>query len=151
MADTSYLKREVEQYVREQLATEFGVPFRPKVLTLDTGGTHEFDAVSADGVVVAAIKAASGLTSGGKNPSGKIKTAIAELYYLSLVSAPVRLLILTNPEFHALLSRDVVGRLAPGLALKLVPLPTEMAKRVRQIQDEASREVSGPGRGTRAL
>ncbi|MGH9782611.1 MAG: hypothetical protein ACRD88_00355 [Terriglobia bacterium] len=146
MADTTFLKGDVERYVRDQLGVEFGIPFRPRVLRLETGGTHEFDAVSEGGRVVAAIKAASGLTSGRKNPSGKIKTAIAELYFLSLVEAPVRLLVLTNPEFHTIFSREIQGRLAKGLAIKLLPLPVEMEKRVREVQDMASKEVSGPSR-----
>lgn len=60
MADTVYLKRGVEQYVRGTLCEEYGVKFSSKILTLVTGGTHEFDAVSEDGTVVAAIKAAGG-------------------------------------------------------------------------------------------
>ena len=88
MADTSYLKMVVEDYVRETLAKKFGSRFRSRVLTLQTGGHHEFDAVSEDGQIVAAIKSASGKTSGGKNPSGKVQGVEAELYYLTLVSAP---------------------------------------------------------------
>ena len=148
MADTTFLKGEVERYVRDQLAAEYGIPFQSRVLKLVTGGTHEFDAVSEDGRVVVAIKAASGLTSGGKNPVGKIMTAIAELYFLTLVSAEQRFLVLTNAEFHAILSRKMEGRLAQGLALKLVSLPPEIAESVGQIQDKASKEVSGPSRKT---
>ncbi len=58
MADTSYLKMVVEDYVRETLAKEFAIDFRSRVLTLQTGGHHEFDAVSEDGQIVAAIKSA---------------------------------------------------------------------------------------------
>ena len=39
MADTVYLKRGVEQYVRGTLCEEYGVKFSSKILTLVTGGT----------------------------------------------------------------------------------------------------------------
>ena len=88
MADTTFLKNEVEEYVRAQLKLEYATTFTSRMLQLVPGGMHEFDAVSADGRIVAGIKASSGLTSTGKNPSGKINSAVAELYYLSLVDAP---------------------------------------------------------------
>jgi hypothetical protein len=144
LADTTFLKGAVERYVREQLAIEYGAAFSAEVLPLVTGGMHEFDAVSADLRVVASIKSASGKTSGGKFPAGKVNSAIAELYFLSLVSAHVRLLVLTTPEFHEILCDRLEGRLAKGLELKLIELPSEMQGRVRQIQVRASDEVSGP-------
>jgi len=116
------------------------------VLPLVTGGKHEFDAVSADLRVVASIKSASGLTSGGNLPSGKINSCIAELYFLSLVSAPIRFLVLTNPEFHRIFAQKMKGRVAEGLRIKLVELTPEMAEAVRQVQAKASKEVSGPTR-----
>lgn len=142
MADTTYLKRVVERTVRDALAKEFGTRFQPRVLALTTGGTHEFDAVSEDGRIVASIKAASGKTARGKNPSGKIKDSIAELYFLSLADAPIRMLVLTSPEFHAIMSRVLAGRLADGLSVKLVPLPQDVQERAEGIYRAASEEVS---------
>lgn len=142
MANTNYLKRTVEDYVRVQLEREFGVPFRAAVLQLTTGGTHEFDAVSQDGRVVAGIKAASGKTSGGRIPVGKIKSAIAELYFLSLVPAARRILVLTNPEFYQILSTRLQGRLAEGLELKLLELPSDIQAQVDRVRRDASLEVS---------
>ena len=144
MADTTYLKKPVESYVRDRLAAEFGIAFSSQFLTLASGGKHEFDAVSVDHRVVASIKSSSGKTSGGKLPSGKLKNAVAEIYFLSLVVAPLRLLVLTNPEFHLLLAKHLQGRLAEGITLKLVELPSAMQKRVREIQRRASEEVAGP-------
>jgi len=142
MADTTLLKYVVEPYVRGILQREYGCPFHCRRLTLSTGGSHEFDAVSEDGQVVASIKAASGRTAGGKNPSGKIKDAEAELYYLTLAPGRERLLVLTDPEFHDIMVRRLSGRLASGLALRLIPLPLEMMQQVRKIQEKASAEVS---------
>jgi hypothetical protein len=79
MANTSLLRREVEDYVRDVLAKRHDQHFKPRRLRLRSGGAHEFDAVSADGQIIVSIKSASGLTAGGKDPSGKIKDGIAEL------------------------------------------------------------------------
>lgn len=144
MADTSYLKNAVEPYVREDLQKGYGVPFRPQVLRLRSGGTHEFDAVSQDLRIVCSIKTAGGKTSSGKNPSGKVKDCEAELYYLTLMDSPIRLLALTSAAFYELLIRRLDGRLYPGLLLKLVPLPPDMQGRVEEVQRKASAEVSPP-------
>ena len=142
MANTMVMRRKVEDYVRLRLCAEFGQPFEARFLTLTTGGRHEFDAVSADGSVVASIKASSGLTAGGRMPAGKVKDSLAELYYLSLLDAPVRMLVLTTPTFHKLFSKVVSGALPNTLHLRLVPLPEALQREVDVAVEIASREVS---------
>ena len=142
MADTNYLKYVVENFVRQKLSEEYKKNFEPKVLKLITGGTHEFDAVSEDGHIVGSIKTAGGKTATGKFPVGKVNTSLAELYYLSLVEAPERMLILTSTEFYEILKRYLTGRLAPGLTLKLITLPEEIQRQVNKIRKKASIEVS---------
>lgn len=142
MANTSYLRRDVEAYVRQKLAEEFRVNFEAREIPLSTGGTHEFDAVSEDHRIVAAIKASGGRTASGRIPSGKIKSAEAELYYLSLAPAEKRLLVFTSPEFYKIMAKRLEGRLAPDIELKLVRLPAEIEEEVRRIQAAASMEVS---------
>ena len=90
MANTRMLTTAVEEYVRTALHAEHRVPFTEQRLALVGGGLHEFDAVSTDGRIIAPIKSASGCTAGGRVPSGKIKDCVAELYFLSMVSAPRR-------------------------------------------------------------
>jgi hypothetical protein len=141
MANTNLLGREVEQEVRESLTHEFGVRFGPKRLPLLSGGQFHFDAVSPDEQIVAAIKSSRGTTRGGKPPTGAIKAAIADLYYLTLVRADRRLLILTDPGFHERLSRDLRQRIAPGLELKHVALSPELNERVQAALDFASNEM----------
>ena len=150
MADTTYLRRVVETYVRDQLSREFQQTFSARFLPLQPGGRHEFDAVSEDRGVVASIKAASGLTAGGRNPSGKIKDCIAELYYLSLVEAPIRRLVLTTPAFFAIFAKSTAGAVARGIEVVCVPLPAEMQLEVDKIVLAASKEVS-PGRANAAV
>src|SRR5688500_6302516 len=109
------MKTLVEPFVRRQLEAEYGQRFTQQFLALPSGGRHEFDAVSEDGEIVCSIKSNSGLTSGGKRPGGKILSCYAELYFLLQVQTPTRLLVLTNPEFHAIFERDSRDKLAPGI------------------------------------
>jgi hypothetical protein len=150
VADTSYLRREVEKYVRHQLQAEFGQRFTAQYLPLVSGGQHEFDAVSEDRAVVVSVKAASGLTAGRRIPSGKIKDSLAELYYLSLVTAPTRQLVLTTPSFFDIFTRYTGGAIAPGLEVRCMPLPHDIQLEVDAVVAAASREVS-PGRATAAI
>lgn len=143
MANTAFLRYTVEPWVRQRLAETYGQSFSPRVLRLNPGGTHEFDAVSADESVVAGIKSNSGLTSGGNHPTGKVATCLNEVYYLTQVSAPTRLLVLTNPQFHAIFTRVTTGAIADGVEVVLVPLPAEMQQEVDRVTKRASREM-GP-------
>jgi hypothetical protein len=64
MANTNEIKVKIEPYVQRCLAAKFGVAFRKRMLPLaGCAGVHEFDAVSEDGKIVAAIKSSSGATS----------------------------------------------------------------------------------------
>jgi hypothetical protein len=141
MANTALLRYKVEPYIRAKLEGEFGQPFDSKRLRLPGGATHEFDAVSRDGTVVVSIKTSSGLTSGGKRPGGKISNCTADLYYLSLLSCPVRRLVLTNPDFYGIFTRVMHGAIAEGIDVVLVPLPPELQAEVDGVIAEASNEI----------
>lgn len=143
MANTSYLRYTVEPWVREQLAEKYGQPFSSQDLTLSPGGRHEFDAVSADQQIVASIKTNSGLTSGGNHPTGKVSTCLNEVYFLTLVAASTRILILTNPEFHEIFTRTTAGQIAPGIEVLLLPLHAEMQQDVDRVVRRASDEMRG--------
>lgn len=142
MADTSYLKNEVERFVRGELERRFSQSFTSRRLKLVTDGNHEFDAVSEDGKIVVSIKASSGLTSGGHLPSGKFNDNIAELYFLSLVEAEQRILVVTSPSFHQLLIRKLRDRVAPGLSIECISLPDEIQSDVDAVVLKASREMN---------
>ncbi len=143
MANTNYLKKVAEREVRIKLEDAFRVPFTSERLVLSTGGDHEFDAVSQDKQVVCSIKTHSGITSGGKNPAAKVQSAVAELYYLSLVDAPTRVLVLTDPQFYSIMKSQIEDkrRLAPGIRLQLMVLPAHIQVQIRSVQDQASREM----------
>lgn len=141
MASTSALQEAIE-WVRGELAREVGVSFSKDLVGLTTGGSRRFNAVAADRSVVATVMNSSGATSGGKKPVGKIRGAIAELYYLSLIDAPQRQLIVTNAEFHDYLLHELDGALAPGILVRHVALPPELAERVAGVTADASQEMT---------
>lgn len=142
MANTQYYKTHVEPYVRAELERRHRVKFASKVLTLTTGGSHEFDAVAEDGSIVASIKSLSAKTGGGNRPDAKYKNCLAELYFLSLVTASRRILVLTTPEWHTMFVRYIDGRLAHGLEIELVKLSSDLQLEVEKIKTLASEEVS---------
>ncbi|MBI3743936.1 MAG: hypothetical protein HY261_06605 [Chloroflexi bacterium] len=142
MADTRKLKDEVEEHIRKVLQSEFGMPFRSAKLPLVSGGIHEFDAVSLDDHIICSIKSSSGKTSGGNHPAGKVNDSIAELYFLSLVQGEQRILIVTDPGFHRILMGSLKGKIAPGVAVRLIPLPAQLQEDVQRIQMAASAEVT---------
>jgi hypothetical protein len=146
MANTRVLKEVVEPFVQLHLAKEFGSPFDARSVPLKSGGTHEFAAVSADGHVVACVRNSSGKTSGGKNPSGKIRSTEAALYYLTLVEARTRILLLTDREFYGIVTATLTqqGRVASGIEIRLLELPENIRRQIDDMRKIASREVS-PG------
>ena len=141
MADTSYLRYQVEPWIRAQLKVRYNLSFASSILELKTGGQREFDAVSEDQSVVASIKAHSGATSGNKNPSAKVSSALLEVYFLMLVPANERILILTNPEFFEIFERNTKGRIVGDVRVECIPLPTDMQARVAEVTKRACDEI----------
>jgi len=82
MANTSDLSS-VFDWVRSEMGTLHHTSFEKRAVRLRPGVQRTFNAVSTSGSVVATIMNASGTTSGGKKPTGKVRGAIAELYYLT--------------------------------------------------------------------
>lgn len=148
MADTTVQRTAVEEHVRARLTEQYGQSFTSRKLVLRPGGIREFNAVSDDGRIVASIKAASGRTAGGKSPSGKIKSALADLYYLTLVDAAERLLVLTSPEFYDIFTSKIAGALGDGLRVECIPLPPDLQEAVDAVVRVASDEVSPTRRPT---
>ena len=118
------------------------MPFEKRKVELETGGWRTFNAVGADASVVATVMNSSGAPSGGKKPVGKIRGAIAELYFLSLVAAPHRMLVTTNRSFMTFLEHELDGALAAGLELVYVALPPELAAAVARVNEIASQEMN---------
>ena len=140
MANTSALQQAIE-WVRRDLGEQYQTVFTKSSVRLQTGGRHTFNAVAADGSLVATVTNHSGVTSGGKRPVGKIKSAIADLYWLSLVDAPQRSLVVTNRDFLIILEFELKGALTEGLSLVHVELPADLAAAVASVSKAASDEM----------
>ena len=147
MANTkAYLR--AEEWIRaDGLPAKFQQSFAKRRLEVGTRtdgfpAYHEFDAVSSDAGIVASVKASSGFTAGRKPPDGKIKGAYAELYFLSLVTAPQRFLVLTDPEFHKIFLDTSDGKRPFGVQLLQITLPEEIQHELAEARAIASREVS---------
>ena len=141
MANTNYLK-EIQSWVRDNwLPKQFpGYQFDKRFLELTTGGKHEFDAVSKDISIVASIKTHSWTTSGGKRPAGKIAQLYQELYFLSLVEVKKKYLILTNEDTYNNFQHESYGKMASGIETVFCQLPSDMRRKVLDIQKGASKE-----------
>ena len=151
MATTRELRDIVEPVVVEWLEKQFGTIFvRDRALQIGTkhDGTaarHRFDAVSLDAsgspAIVAEVTTHSGKTSGGKGPNGKVDGTYRDLYPLSLVTAPVRIMVLTDPAFSQYLTERSDGKVAPGISMVFCGLPADVQQRVSSVQGRSSREM----------
>ena len=147
MAKTTELKK-VERFVRGKLSEYFSKhTFKEMKLTVGkkrdgTNAQYKFDAVSDDHTIVANIKTTSWKTSGGNPPAGKEKGLYADLYFLSLVNADVKLLILTHEETYNEFRSASNGKVAKGVKIMFCPLPPELQALVYKVRSESSREMS---------
>jgi hypothetical protein len=142
LANTNLIKSKIHPYVRIWLKEQYGVAFGQRTLPLrGCEGIHRFDAVSSDGRIVAEIKTASGRTSGGKHPSGKRASAFEQLYFLSLITADTKLLILTDEEFFEIMKQKTAGIVPADIQLLHCTLPADLAEIVLSVTSKASREI----------
>ena len=109
MADTSFIKSEVEQYVRDRLSERFeGVKFEkhPVPVKLSSGCHHKFDAVSKGGGIVAAILSNRSKTRTGKENTGAVRKALLDVALLNLVEGDViKLMVFTDAGLRDLISK----------------------------------------------
>ena len=73
---------------------------------------------------------------------GKIQGAYAELYFLSLVEAERKYLVLTDPEFFENLKRDAQGKLPANIDLLHCELPEDLKREVSEIRIKSRRELT---------
>ena len=83
-------------------------------------------------------------------PNGKVNDCLAELYYLTLVDAPIRRLVLTTPAFFDIFTRRTVGAVSVDIEVVCVPLPPGIQAKVDSVVLAASREVT-PGAARAAI
>lgn len=145
MANTQELKK-IKDYAINKLSDELGQRLVNKQVRigLSTNGSSrlkEFDGVSEDREIIITVASNSGYTSGGRKPTGKIRSVYASCYFLNLTRASKKVIVLTDPEFYEIFRKDSDG-LLNGIELKYINLPAELKEIAKKVKDDASREMS---------
>jgi hypothetical protein len=113
VADTR-VQLEVEDWVRrEWMPHKFGQQFSRERVRLSSGGVCDFDAVSADGRIVAAISTSGAVTAGGKHAVGKVLKIRSDMYFLLLAEADRRIVVLTEKDMHERCMKEAAGGRSP--------------------------------------
>lgn len=98
MADTR-VQLEVEDWVRlHWMSQEFGQPFHRERIRLTWGAFFDFDCVSQDRKIVAAISTSGSKTGAGKKAAAKLQKIRSDILYLLHAKAQRRIVILTEPD-----------------------------------------------------
>lgn len=141
MANTKLLKS-VEPLVRQWAAVEYQRTIEDGELALEliSGGRHKFDVVSVDRTLVGGVKANRARVD-GRCGTGVIKSLFTELYFLTLVEAEIKLLVLTDPALYRYFLSQARGRIAPGIDVIEFALPEEMMALLAPVHDSSSSEI----------
>ncbi|MGE3507251.1 MAG: hypothetical protein AB7N65_00015 [Vicinamibacterales bacterium] len=147
MADTSVQGKVERWIVQHELSRVFeGRGFSKRRVALTWGGAFEFDAVSADGDIVACVSTSCCRTASGRSAIGKFHKLKADaLYLLHTTIAKRRVMVFTDGGMLAHFERERSrGRFpsANEIELLLVSLPDELASELREATRSASFEVS---------
>jgi len=113
--------------------------FRPVLLpradALSSGGVFDFDAVSTDKTIIASISTSGARTASGKHAVGKLMKLRSDMLFLLLSSASRKLLILCEPDMHALCQRELDGGRVPK-EIEFFRAPCQMNSRSGLPQQE---------------
>jgi hypothetical protein len=146
MADTR-VQLEVEDWVRRDwMSQRFGQQFARERVRLSPGGVCDFDAVSADRKIVAAISTSGAITASGKHAVGKMLKIRSDMYFLLLAGADRRIVVLTEKDMHERCMKEAQGgRVPSSIEFVRAEIPVELETRLRASRRTASDEVL-PGR-----
>lgn len=150
MADTSRIKTEIEPFVREWLSKRCGgLLLSERSVSLPSGGTYSFDAVSNDGLFVAAILCNRPKTRTGRENTGGVRKALAEIEHLKQLSKEVKkMMVFTDLEFCDLIQRRAKRFGTAGIEMLVCTLSPEKEKVLQQVLDQASYEQRAADEGT---
>lgn len=105
-------------------------------------GFFEFDAVSEDIEIVGNVSTSSAVTHRGGIASGKKSKLRADCLMLSLVTAKIKLMLLTESDMADFaLNERKEGRLPLEVQILHVDLPAELKAKLSDARDIASKEV----------
>ncbi|MFI5089381.1 MAG: hypothetical protein ACHP7P_04925 [Terriglobales bacterium] len=142
MADTR-VQLEVEDWVRcEWMPSRFSQQFFRERVRLSPGGVCDFDAVSGDRKIVAAISTSGARTAASKYAVGKILKIRSDMYFLLLADTERRVVVLTERDMYDQCMKEVAGgRVPPLIEFVHAQIPAELDKRLRASRRVASSEV----------
>jgi len=143
MADTR-VQTEVENWICSNwMPKQFIQEFSRKSMILASGGRYSFDAVSDDNRVVAVISTSGAKTSSGKSGVGKMLKIRSDMYFLILVDAESRVVILTEPDMFELCQKEKQnGRVPETIQFLHAKIPDNLEARLKESRRRAANEVS---------
>jgi len=142
MADTSLIKTEIEPYVRKWLSVHLdNVPLEERSVTLSSGGGYRFDAVSQNGLIVAAILCNRPKTRTGRENTGGVRKALAEIEHLKQLPRTVKkFMVFTDQEFYSLIRRRAKRFGIEEIEMLVCKLPLEKDELLQKVLNNASYE-----------
>ena len=112
-------------------------------MSLCSGGTFTFDAVSTDGRIVANISTGGLKTSSGKYGSGKVHKIRSDVFFLLLVKAERTLMLLTEQDmYNWWVAEAQKGRVPARVEFVHVEIPLWLNEKLRVSRWKAAREVT---------
>ncbi len=149
MANTRRINEIVEPYVRNWLSGKYGGrKFCSKQLPLKSGRSNEFDAVSEDRAIIAAILSNRARTRGGKSNSGARNKAERDFWRLANLDMPKKtrkLMVFTDAELRDDMEKIIGEPERLGVELLTCKLPRKQASELAAVLDIASREQRARG------
>lgn len=144
MASTHTQKKCEIWIVESWLPVRYSRDFVTKRLPMQGRGEFEFDAVSNDGNIVGNVSTATAFTYRGSVASGKKSKIRADCLMLALVSAEMKLLLLTELCMHEFsVKEQEAGRLPLDIEILHVELPQDLKEELLVARKVASKEVRG--------
>lgn len=142
MADTR-CQTECERWIRDHwLRERFGQDFTERNVALSSGGYFKFDAVSADGTVVASISTSKKDMRSGKAGVGKFMKLRSDMLFHILAGASRKLMIFTEScMFEACIKERERGRTPRDIEFIHAQLPDQPVGRLAASRETSSREV----------
>ncbi len=149
MADTTKIATLVEPPVRKRLAKEYGRgPYHEKKLVLVTGKKVSFDAVSADGSVVASVLSNRARTRTNRANTGGLRKAETDFWRLANIKDKKvrhRLMVFTDQEFCDRVRRLIGDPGTLGVQLEFYELSAHLQKEIACVLGAASAEQKAAG------
>lgn len=142
MADTSRIKTEIEPFVREWLSNFCeNVLLEERSVALPSGGSYRFDAVSQTGLIIGSILCNRPKTRTGRENTGGVRKALAEIEHMKLLPKTVRkIMVFTDSQFCELIRRRASRFGTEGIEMLVCNLPPEKERILQQVLENASYE-----------